>query len=272
MRKNRWVFGNNRHIRRRRGFYSGGMVSPVMARGTEPEAAQLPATEKRDLLARLLRRLAHEIRNPLSSLDVHFQLLEEDLAALAPRGKAQLGPRLAIIHGELHRLDSIVERFLKLAGPSELELAPVAVGQVVTHVCDLLRPEAATRQVEILAEMETDLPVIAADSVRLTQVLLNLVINGLQAMPGAGVVRVKAAQSGEALLLSVADTGPGVPTEHLGAIFDPYFTTKPEGCGLGLWIAQQIAVAHGGDLRAANAAGGGAVFTLSLPLVRKEPG
>ena len=246
-------------------------MSSVMTRGTESETAQLPATEKRDLLARLLRRLAHEIRNPLSSLDVHFQLLEEDLTTLAPAGKAQLGPRLAIIHGELHRLDSIVERFLKLAGPSELELAPVAVGQVVTHVCDLLRPEAATRQVEIQAEVEPDLPVVPADSVRLTQALLNLVINALQAIPGAGVVRVKAMQSSDAVLLAVADTGPGIPAEHLGAIFDPYFTTKSEGSGLGLWIAQQIAAAHGGDLRAANAASGGAVFTLSLPLVRKEP-
>ena len=79
----------------------------------------------------------------------------------------QLGPRLAIIHGELHRLYRIVVRFLKLAGPSELELAPVAVGQIVTHVCDLLRPEAATRQVEILAEVESNLPVIVADFVRL---------------------------------------------------------------------------------------------------------
>jgi len=250
------------------------MATQGMARGGEAEAAQWPATEKRDLLARLLRRLAHEIRNPPSSLDVHFQLLEEDLLAQAPEGRATLAPRLAIIHGELHRLDSIVERFLKLAGPSELELGPVAVGAVVTHVCDLLRPEAATRGVNIVAEVAPDLPVIAADSVRLTQVLLNLVINGLQAISGAGAatgeVRVRAVTPGDAIQLAVADSGPGIPAENLGAIFDPYFTTKPEGSGLGLWMAQQIAVAHGGDLRAANGATGGAVFTLTLPLARKE--
>jgi signal transduction histidine kinase len=234
------------------------------------ETTLLPAAEKHDQLARLLKRLAHEIRNPLSSLDVHFQLLEEDLGALTPPVTAPLASRLAIIHGELHRLDSIVERFLKLAGPAALELEPVVVHKIVTHVCELLRPEASTRQVEIVAEVAPDLPPVMADSVRLTQLLLNLMINGIQAVAGPGQVKVGAAQAGGNWTLRVQDTGPGIPPEKLGDIFDPYFTTKAEGSGLGLWIAQQIAVAHGGDLRAGNAPGGGAVFTLTLPLARKD--
>ena len=129
----------------------------------------MPATEKYELLARLLKRLAHEIRNPLSSLDVHFQLLKEDVTTLSPSARAELAPRLGIIHGELHRLESIVERFLKLAGPSALELQPVDIRTIISHVCELLRPEAAARQVEIQVELEPSLPVITADSVRLTQ-------------------------------------------------------------------------------------------------------
>jgi two-component system sensor histidine kinase HydH len=244
----------------------------VLENATGMDAAQLPATEKRDLLARLLKRLAHEIRNPLSSLDVHFQLLEEDLGALSPQARAQLAPRLGIIHGELHRLDSIVERFLKLAGPSALELEPVDISTIVTHVCELLRPEASARKVEILAGVEPGLPRVTVDPVRLTQALLNIVINGIQAVSGEGRVKVSAAKSGsgEFLLLRVQDTGPGIPVNELGDIFDPYFTTKAEGNGLGLWIAQQIAVAHGGDLRAENAPAGGALLTLSLPLKRKK--
>ena len=218
-----------------------------------------------DLLARLLGRLAHEIRNPLSSLDVHFQLLEEDLGTLAPEVRTQVAARLGIINGELHRLESIVERFLKLAGPSALELAPVDLGKIVQHVCDLLRPEAATRHIGIHAEVAADLPALRADSVRLTQLLLNLVINGVQAITGPGEVTVSAARSGDEVWLCVADTGPGVPAENLGSIFDPYFSTKAEGSGLGLWIAQQIAMAHGGELRAENSPSGGAVFKLSLP-------
>jgi two-component system sensor histidine kinase HydH len=244
----------------------------VLENAISQDAAQLPATEKRDLLARLLKRLAHEIRNPLSSLDVHVQLLEEDLGALSPQARAQLAPRLGIIHGELHRLDSIVERFLKLAGPSALELEPVDINKIVTHVCELLRPEASARKVEILAGVEPGLPLVTVDPVRLTQALLNIVINGIQAISGEGRVKVSAAKSGsgEFLLLRVQDTGPGIPANELGDIFDPYFTTKAEGNGLGLWIAQQIAVAHGGDLRAENAPGGGAAFTLTLPLKRKK--
>jgi two-component system sensor histidine kinase HydH len=242
----------------------------VLAKALGQDVTHLPATEKRDLLARLLKRLAHEIRNPLSSLGVHFQLLEEDLSALSPAAGTQLASRLGIIHGELHRLESIVERFLKLAGPSALELEPVDMKKIVTHVCGLLRPEAATRKVEILVEVEPDLPLIAVDSVRLTQALLNIVINGIQAINGSGQVKVSAAKSGDTMLLRVQDTGPGIPAGEMSDIFDPYYTTKAEGSGLGLWIAQQIAVAHGGDLRAENAPAGGAVFTLSLPLKPKE--
>ena len=247
----------------------GGMEN-VLARPASQDVPPFPATEKRDLHARLLKRLAHEIRNPLSSLDVHFQLLEEDLSTLSPELRAQLASRLGIIYGELHRLESIVERFLKLAGPSALELEPVEMKKIVRHVCGLLRPEAASRKVEILAEVDADLPPVTVDSVRLTQALLNLIINGIQAISGSGWVKVSAAKSGELLLLRVQDTGPGIPADALGDIFDPYFTTKSEGNGLGLWIAQQIAVAHGGDLHAGNVATGGAVFTLSLPLTRKK--
>jgi two-component system sensor histidine kinase HydH len=249
---------------------SGGMTENVLAKALGQDVTQLPATEKRDLLARLLKRLAHEIRNPLSSLGVHFQLLEEDLGALPPPVRAQLALRLGIIHGELHRLESIVERFLKLAGPSALELEPVEIKKIVAHVCELLRPEAAARKVEILAGVEPDLPLVRVDSVRLTQALLNLIINGIQAISGEGQVSVDATQSGGSLLLRVQDTGPGIPANELGDIFDPYFTTKAEGNGLGLWIAQQIAVAHGGDLRAENAPAGGARLTLTLPLKEKE--
>jgi len=244
----------------------------IFARALGQDAAQLAAVEKRDLLARLLKRLAHEIRNPLSSLDIHVQLLQEDLEALAPDMRKQPISRLEIIHGELHRLDSIVERFLRLAGPSALDLEPVQIPKMVNHVCELLRAEAATRQIDIAVQIENDLPEIAADSIRLTQVLMNLVINAIQAVERNGRITVSAANppSGDVLVIRVQDTGPGIPAEKLTDIFDPYFTTRPEGNGLGLWIAQQITMAHGGTLAAANARTGGAVFTLTLPWQRTE--
>lgn len=244
----------------------------ILAKAIGQDESQPAAVEKHDLLARLLGRLAHEIRNPLSSLDIHVQLLEEDLATLAPETKNPLKPRLEIIHGELHRLESIVERFLRLAGPSALDLEPVEIPKMVTHVCELLRAEASTRQIEIIVRIENDLPPVTADPIRLTQALMNLVINAVQAVEKNGRVEAGAAKSaaGDALVLRVQDNGPGIPANKLEEVFDPYFTTKPEGIGLGLWIARQIAVAHGGTLRTENAPAGGAIFTLSLPLSRKE--
>jgi two-component system sensor histidine kinase HydH len=244
----------------------------ILAKAIGQDESQMAAVEKQDLLARLLGRLAHEIRNPLSSLDIHVQLLEEDLAKLAPETKKSLKPRLEIIHGELHRLESIVERFLRLAGPSALDLELVEIPKIVTHVCELLRAEASTRQIEIVTQIEHGLPPVTADPIRLTQALMNLVINAVQAVEKNGRVQVGATKStaGDALVLQVQDNGPGIPANKLEEVFDPYFTTKPEGIGLGLWIARQIAVAHGGTLRTENAPVGGAIFTLLLPLSRKE--
>lgn len=226
----------------------------------------MAVAEKRDLLERLLARLAHEIRNPLSSLDIHVQLLEEDLGGLVPAMRSQLNPRLEIIRGELHRLESIVDHFLRLAGPSELDLEAVEIAKIVNHVCDLLRPEAAARQIEVTTGVEPGLPAISADPVRLTQALMNLVINAMQAVERQGRIAVTARLSEHALLIEVSDNGPGIPQEKLASIFDPYFTTKVEGSGLGLWIAQQIATAHGGTIRAQNGSGGGALFAMALPV------
>lgn len=227
----------------------------------------MAVAEKRDLLERLLARLAHEIRNPLSSLDIHVQLLEEDLG---PTLRGQLSPRLEIIRGELHRLESVVDHFLRLAGPSELSLESVELPRVLNHVCDLLRPEASARRIQLIIELDPQLPTLAADPVRLTQALLNLVINAMQAVEQGGRIEVTAAPASSSVVIKVSDTGPGIPPEKVGSIFDPYFTTKTEGSGLGLWIAQQIITAHGGSIQAQNGPAGGAVFVMTLPLNRES--
>jgi two-component system sensor histidine kinase HydH len=240
-------------------------VESILANALGQNAGQLAAAEKRDLLARLLGRLAHEIRNPLSSLDVHVQLLEEDLTGAAPGLREQLAPRLEVIRGELHRLEGIVQHFLRLAGPSALEPEPLSMARVMAHVCELLRPEAGARNIAIQSSTDPALPEILADQVRITQALLNLVINAIQAVERNGTIEVCLTPLAGGISLSVRDTGPGIPAERLPAIFDPYFTTKAEGSGLGLWIAQQIVSAHGGTLRAQNHPAGGAVFTMILP-------
>ena len=244
----------------------------ILANALGQDVSTLAAQEKRLLLSRLLARFAHEVRNPLSSLDIHLQLLEEDLQEATPKVRDKTASRFEIIHGEIHRLENIVKHFLSLAGPSSLDLHPVEVGRIISHVCELLRPEAAMRGIEIAMNVPNALPSVAADAVQLTQALVNLVINAIQAVGRAGRVEVSAQleQNDSVLSAAVRDTGPGIQADKQTAIFDPFFTTKSEGSGLGLWIVQQIVTAHGGTVDAANAPGGGAVFTVHLPLPKKE--
>lgn len=245
-------------------------METILARALGQDVTQLAAEEKRRLLSRLLARLAHEIRNPLSSLDIHVQLLDEDLAHTAPQIKEKLAGRLEIIHGELQRLEGLVKKFLRLAGPSALDLAPVELPLVAEHVCELLRPEAKARGIDVTLQTADGLPRVTGDAGQLTQALLNLVINALQAIDQQGRIDVRLSQAGDALVLQVQDTGPGLAPERLGTIFEPYYTTKPEGSGLGLWIVQQIITAHGGTIQAATAPAGGAIFTAHLPLVSES--
>ncbi len=244
----------------------------ILAKALGEDVTGLAAEEKQRLLSRLLARLAHEIRNPLSSLDIHVQLLEEDLAQAAPQMEEKTASRFEVIRGELHRLENIVKHFLSLAGPSALNLHPVEVPKIVGHVCELLRPEAAARNIAIVMKVPGPVPPLSADPVQLTQALVNLVINAIQAVEGRGQVEliVHTDEQAGSLAIEIHDTGPGIPAEKQSAIFEPFFTTKPEGSGLGLWIVQQIITAHGGAVRAANAPGGGAVFTVHLPLRGKE--
>ncbi|MHB9008289.1 MAG: sensor histidine kinase [Limisphaerales bacterium] len=237
----------------------------ILAHALGQDVTQLAVEEKRRLLSRLLSRLAHEIRNPLSSLDVHLHLLEEDLIRVAPQSEALTADRFEIIRGELHRLENLVKQFLRLAGPSAIELATVELSQCIGHVCGLLQPEASTRGVELTAAVDPGLPPLRADPDQIVQALLNLVINAIQAVDRNGRVELRASLADDTFVLEVCDSGPGIPPERLGTIFEPYNSTKPEGSGIGLWITQQIVMAHGGAIRAANAPGGGAVFTVTLP-------
>jgi len=246
----------------------------ILANALGQDVGKLAAQEKRLLLSRLLARFAHEVRNPLSSLDIHVQLLEEDIAQAPPKMREKTASRFEIIHGELHRLETIVKHFLSLAGPSSLELRPVEISQIISHVCELLRPEAAARGIEMAMKLPEPLPLVVADAAQLTQALVNLVINAIQAVERNGRVVVWAGGDKRpgALTIAVQDTGPGIAVDKQTAIFEPFFTTRAEGSGLGLWIVQQIITAHGGVVEVTNVAEGGALFTVHLPLPGKAGG
>jgi signal transduction histidine kinase len=244
----------------------------ILDRAFGQDAEYLATEEKQRLLSRLLGRLAHEIRNPLSSLNIHFQLLAEDLTAPVAPDRAQVGSRLEIIQGELHRLENIVKHFLRLARPTDLDLAPARIGRIASHVCELLRPEADAQGTKLTLRIRESLPVMMADADHLTQALINLMVNALQAVGKGGSVQVEVScgERDNEVVVEIRDTGPGIPPDEFGAVFEPYYTTKEEGSGLGLWIARQIAFAHRGTLRAHNLPEGGAAFVLRLPVKSSE--
>ena len=235
------------------------------------ELQRLTQEQKRELLTRLLAQVAHELRNPLSSLDIHVQLLEEDVAVGGADLAQRTGDRFEIIRGELRRLENVVTRFLQLAGPPSLSLVPLCVNKLIGHTCDLLRPQAEERNIHLAAELSESLPSVDADADQLTQAFINLVINALQAAPKGGHVTVRTAAQASGVIVTFADDGAGIDVEHQDRIFEPYFTTKSEGSGLGLWITQQIVHAHGGTLRVESAPAKGATFILMLP-TRKSHG
>ena len=243
-------------------------MEAILADALGQDVTKLAAEEKQRLLSRLLARLAHEIRNPLSSLAIHVQLLEEDMAQAAPPLKSKAAGRFEIIRSELLRLENLMRQFLSLAAPSSVNLQTIDVAEIVGYVCELLRPEAATREIEVAMNVPAGLPPLTADPAQLKQALINLVINAIQAIERKGriEVAVRADPAAGACFLRVSDNGPGVSAEKRSAIFEPFFTTKAEGSGLGLWIVQQIATAHGGLVTVEDRAGGGAAFTLRLPL------
>jgi signal transduction histidine kinase len=246
-------------------------VERILADALGQDVEKLAAEEKQRLLSRLLARLAHEIRNPLSSLAIHVQLLEEDMAQAAPPLKTTVAGRFEIIRSELLRLENLMRQFLSLAAPSSVNLQTIDVAEIVAYVCELLRPEAATRGIRLAMNVPAGLPPLTADPAQLKQALINLVINAIQAIERDGQIEVavRADAAAGACFLQVSDNGPGVSSEKRSAIFEPFFTTKSEGSGLGLWIVQQIATAHGGLVTVEDRPSGGAAFVLRLPLATR---
>jgi len=172
--------------------------------------------------------------------------------------------------GEVHRLNAIVEQFLSLARPLEIKTEELSLQDVLNELAILVNGEAQQSKVQIRVVAPPALPAFKADREYLRQMLLNLILNGFQAMPEGGTLTLEAKTSNRNILISVADTGNGIASENLARIFDPYFTTKARGSGLGLAIARRIVEAHGGTITVFSEAGRGCRFEIVLPINRKE--
>lgn len=217
-------------------------------------------------MGNLAAGVAHEIRNPLNAISVGLQRLRLEFAPAEPDAKSEYARFVQLLRDEVGRLNSLVDQFLTLARPLKLSLAEEPIGPVVAEVIALLAPQAAERGIRIEQIGPGAASRIRMDHGQLNRALLNVLLNAIQAVPQGGSVTVATEVAAGTLRIRVADTGPGIAPQHLDRIFEPYFTTKEGGTGLGLALAHKIVQEHGGELRAENRAAGGAVFTVELPV------
>ncbi|MET0389657.1 MAG: ATP-binding protein, partial [Polyangiales bacterium] len=245
------------------------MVKALVAREESLREAQarLLQTERLAAIGRMAAHVSHEVRNPLSSIGLNVELLEEELRSASPETRELLHA----VRREIDRLGAVTEEYLRVARLPNPHLLPEDVGDVVRDAVQLLRPELAAASMRIELALDEDLPLVAMDEGQMRQVLINLLKNAREAMrptPDGGVICISARRSGGGVELCVRDDGVGMEPEQKERIFDLFYTTKQRGSGLGLPLTQQIVVAHGGHIRCESSLGQGTVFTLFLPAAR----
>ncbi len=231
---------------------------------------QLRLNERLTALGDLSAGIAHELRNPLGTVKGYATFLFMKLKDNAP-----LQEKAGMMLTEVERLSRVVSDLLAMANPGKLQLEPGALWPIVERVISLTEQEAASRGVQLISPpppVDGDEYRAALDADKMIQALLNLTINAVQATERGGSVQVGIRRSvgtqgkGGSVIVSIADTGNGIPPEVLASIFTPYFTTKPSGTGLGLAIAHGIIEQHGGEISVSSKPGQGSVFSIRLPL------
>ena len=215
-------------------------------------------------LGTLTGGLAHEIKNPLSTIQLNLQLLQEDLTPDNPAYSRVIN-RLRVCERETGRLREILDDFLRYAGKIELQRTKVELNRICEDLVDFFWPQAQLGRVQLrLKRAPTDVNVMA-DERLLKQAMLNLLLNGVQAMPNGGELILAVSDGSDAAIIDVIDTGSGIEPEVISRIFDAYYSTKKSGTGLGLAMTRRIAEEHGGRVSVTSEVGKGSDFSLHLP-------
>ena len=210
--------------------------------------------------------LAHEIKNPLSTINLNLQLLEEDWQeAGTPRERRAL-KRVQTLRGETSRLVALLEDFLRYARAANIEPRPCDLNHLVEDVLDFVAPQATRQGIQLHTVFAPGLPALQADPGLLKQALLNLAINAEEAMPQGGELIVRTSSAPPMLQVDLTDTGVGIPDHQLAKIFNVYFSTREGGSGLGLAITRRIIELHGGTIDVESEFGKGTHFTVRLPV------
>jgi two-component system, sporulation sensor kinase E len=229
------------------------------------EAQETLESERVAALQLLAAGVAHEIGNPLNSLTIHLQLLERRLRKLPEEERDQFTEPLAIAQEEIKRLDTIVTQFLRAIRPAPLHRAPHDLNSLVRDAAEFLKPELKSRNILLELDLAPGLPVLDVDEDQLKQAFYNIIKNASEAMKQGGLLKIRTGSDGEWVNVTFADTGGGMTQETMARVFEPYFTTKKTGSGLGLMITQRIVRAHGGEVVLESDPGRGLRLTMRLP-------
>ena len=227
-------------------------------------------SERFNALTLLAAGVAHEIGNPLNSLHIHLQLMERTVLKLEGREREELEEAIAICRAEITRLDSIVSQFLQAIRPSKPVLHPENVNSIVEEAVRFFAPEIADRDIVVEAELRPDLPLLELDRDQMKQALYNVIKNSFEAMKRRGILRIRTDMDATHVSISFTDTGGGMSAESLSRVFEPYFTTKSTGSGLGLLIVRRIVREHGGEMAIESHEGKGLTLTIRLPYLDKR--
>jgi two-component system, sporulation sensor kinase E len=227
-------------------------------------------SERLNALTLLAAGVAHEIGNPLNSLHIHLQLMERKVRQLDGKVKHDLEEAIGIARAEITRLDSIVTQFLHAIRPSKPVLRLENVNSLVEEALRFFGPEIEDRDIVVEAELRPDLPLIELDRDQMKQAFYNVIKNSFEAMKRRGILRIGTDLDATHVSVSFTDTGGGMSAESLSRVFEPYFTTKTTGSGLGLLIVRRIVREHGGELAIESNEGKGLTLTIRVPYLDKR--
>jgi len=233
-------------------------------------AQQTIESERLNALTLLAAGVAHEIGNPLNSLHIHLQLMHRAVQKLNDGTKDELEQSINVARSEVDRLDSIVTQFLRAIRPSRPELHPENLNTLIEEAVRFFAPEMQDREIVVEQELRSDLPLVQVDRDQMKQAFYNVIKNSVEAMNRRGTLRIQTDLDDTNVLIRFVDTGGGMSAENLRRVFEPYFTTKPTGTGLGLLIVRRIVREHGGELSIQSTQGKGLAVTIRLPYVHKH--
>jgi signal transduction histidine kinase len=229
--------------------------------------------EKLAALHTLSAGVAHELRNPLSAMDLNLHLLDE---ALKERGglAREVAHYLQVVNAECRRLSAILDNFMRFARPTSMDLHEVNLRKIIAHIMALMQFEAQERKIKLEERVEEGLPTVFGDETQISQVLMNIVVNAFHAMPNGGQCSIAMHERMNAdhhlVEVVVSDTGVGIKKEDLVHLFEPFYTTKAGGTGLGLAIAYRIMQDHRGTIRVSSVPGGGTTVVMQLPVAAES--